>query len=680
LRPLKTIKNTVVSATVATFLAACGGGGGTGDSSIQTAAALNPASTMITGQFIDGPVKGVDYECSSGEKGITTDNGEFTCPRGDIVKFSIGEIILGEAPVASKITPLSLYPDDPEAAVNVAQLLQTLDDDGDLNVFVIDRKKVKKITSYLDVSSPSFDEEVETVIGKRLVDEESAIRHMKERSGIEIDEVASEKTVDDAVKIDDESVVNMLENEKIIKEENEQETEKIFPQKYEEQNDFSNTDTMEKAPSPSSSLNDLDHKEHTESIGLGTESKADEYNGRTKEDLSDSINVDDLDMDNVDKKHPAVNDNGAEVADNIEDKQSEDDGNGVTEDVATENRDAISKPVCKHGLANIEGRIVAYRRGSPAIANAKIEIGGCLTTTDENGWYSLKNIAENERAVVTITAKGYYKNSRIIYLKQNVNGTDVPSPNYLAFPLDAYDAHLSYDSQVDKDILIEKDARIVLPAGIYMDSKGDEYTGMVEADLAYEDIFTSKGRFEFLGAYEGIDANGDKKLFTSYGMLIVDLKDGKGDSLQITGEITVFFPTISQIDAETIPLWYYDYDKGIWIEEGYATRQSDGSYRGEISHVGAWSLNMPVETASGIYKGKIMYEDGSPARGIRIQARGENWISTDLTTDEEGRFEIEVVPNSDFKIRAYDYVEKFEAVFKDTISGIASGDTFIDNR
>jgi len=123
-----------------------------------------------------------------------------------------------------------------------------------------------------------------------------------------------------------------------------------------------------------------------------------------------------------------------------------------------------------------------------------------------------------------------------------------------------------------------------------------------------------------------------------------------------------------------IPLWYYDYDQGLWIEEGYAERQTDGTYRGEISHPGTWSLSQPIEEGVGIYRGRIINEDGTPASDVRVHALGNNWISSDLTTDENGLFEIEVIPGSSFQLAAYNYKDKYKAMYNSTISAIASGD------
>jgi len=82
------------------------------------------------GTLIDAPVAGVRY-VSGSLAGITGSNGEFRYEVGNTVRFSIGDIALGQ-PVTGKavITPLDLVPNgaaDTPAVVNIARLLQSLD-------------------------------------------------------------------------------------------------------------------------------------------------------------------------------------------------------------------------------------------------------------------------------------------------------------------------------------------------------------------------------------------------------------------------------------------------------------------------------------------------------------------------------------------------------------------------
>ena len=53
---------------------------------------------------------------------------------------------------------------------------------------------------------------------------------------------------------------------------------------------------------------------------------------------------------------------------------------------------------------------------------------------------------------------------------------------------------------------------------------------------------------------------------------------------------------------------------------------------------------------------------------------GDNWISSDLSTDENGIFEIEVIPGKSFQLTAYNYKDKYGAKYNGTISEIASGE------
>ena len=113
-------------------LAACGGGGGGGGSSPITA-------TTQTGQFIDDPVAGLTYTCSSESKtysGTTGLQGEFTYESGQNCTFSVGKVTLGilkNIPSDGKVTPqdvagVSRTATSAPSAVAIAQFLQTLND------------------------------------------------------------------------------------------------------------------------------------------------------------------------------------------------------------------------------------------------------------------------------------------------------------------------------------------------------------------------------------------------------------------------------------------------------------------------------------------------------------------------------------------------------------------------
>ena len=107
----------------------CGGGGGGGE-----AGAGGPA--LATGVFVDSPVEGMDYETGS-ESGLTGLSGRFNYREGEIITFSIGDVILGQAAGKDMLTPIDLVPgaaDETDSTVtNICRLLQSIDQDGNLH-------------------------------------------------------------------------------------------------------------------------------------------------------------------------------------------------------------------------------------------------------------------------------------------------------------------------------------------------------------------------------------------------------------------------------------------------------------------------------------------------------------------------------------------------------------------
>ncbi len=96
-------------------------------------------SETFTGQFVDTYVKGLNYTCTgwvdgkdnmTTHTGVTNAKGEFTCNEGDLVEFSVGSYVIGSDHAWSNPikSPYDLSLGSQEAVINLAQLLQTLDD------------------------------------------------------------------------------------------------------------------------------------------------------------------------------------------------------------------------------------------------------------------------------------------------------------------------------------------------------------------------------------------------------------------------------------------------------------------------------------------------------------------------------------------------------------------------
>ena len=306
------------------------------------------------------------------------------------------------------------------------------------------------------------------------------------------------------------------------------------------------------------------------------------------------------------------------------------------------------------------------------LANVKVSLGEATTTTDENGFYTFSDLTASEEAVINFEKEGYLLGSTQIQLK-SVLGDNTASSNYLEYAMHTHNYRWDYNSSDEID-----GAHIMIDASVsYRDINGKPYSGTITAELIYFDITSDEGKAAFPGAFKGINSDGTLVQFDTYGLISMLLEDTNGNRLRLAeGEtVALKFDKVSSLEKpETLPLWYYDYDQGLWFEEGYAELQEDGTYKGEISHLGTWSLNRVLEDEAGIYRGRIITEDGSPMSDVRLYAVGENWISSDLTTDDNGMFEIKVIPGSSFELKAYDYKNKYGANYNGIIAAIASGD------
>lgn len=142
-----------------------------------------PKTTTITGQFIDDPVEGLIYTCSSGTSGITDTEGTYSCDAGDDVTFAIGTVYIGTiAAQSDMVTPYTLFPNDLDAALNLARLLQSMDADGESGNghIIIDESLSLLLPSDTDLSSSTFKHDIETTLDITLISAAKAQAHLED--------------------------------------------------------------------------------------------------------------------------------------------------------------------------------------------------------------------------------------------------------------------------------------------------------------------------------------------------------------------------------------------------------------------------------------------------------------------------------------------------------------------
>lgn len=327
----------------------------------------------------------------------------------------------------------------------------------------------------------------------------------------------------------------------------------------------------------------------------------------------------------------------------------------------------ISQILCTKGDAIQAGHIVDTYTGR-GMKNVLVTLNGCTTQTDENGFYIFTQIAASEKATLVIQADKSYLHSEVIAVtKYNIDNN--LSTNFVEYKVGKYHSRWSYYSNKGMSSTRSE----ISSSTTYTDNENHIFNGIIQAGWIFKDTMSAQGRDTFPGLYEGIDDNGVLVPFVAYGFISLELKNATGNFLNVSENITLKFTDITGTTQETIALWSYNYTEGQWIQEGYAQRDEDGTYIAEVSQPGTWSLCQAIQEDPGIFRGRIINVEGQGLAQVRVKAVGQNWIGKDLTTDENGNFEINVIPDSPFRLKAYNYKDEYAAEYSQVIAGIASG-------
>ncbi len=164
------------------MLSACGGSGSGSDD-----------EDVLTGQFVDSPVAGLAYRTET-RSGFTNANGEFTYLAGETVVFGLGDLEFPAVTAAHILTPLELAgvtDINDTGVVNMARLLQTLDQDCDASNGITISGEVLLATAgmSLNFESTDFDLDVANLVAnvgqqdpecQTLIDASQAVAHLQE--------------------------------------------------------------------------------------------------------------------------------------------------------------------------------------------------------------------------------------------------------------------------------------------------------------------------------------------------------------------------------------------------------------------------------------------------------------------------------------------------------------------
>lgn len=264
--------------------------------------------------------------------------------------------------------------------------------------------------------------------------------------------------------------------------------------------------------------------------------------------------------------------------------------------------------------ATVQGFVVG--EDGIGISGAEVKTGSKTATTDKSGYFKIDAAPfTGDFCYIKATKKGYFIGSTTIHSKAT---SEVTAELVMVAQNNTY----SFAAAQGHTITLAGNAKVELPANSYITAAGTPYTGEVKvAALHLNPSASNFSRTIPGGDLRAYTADGQNMQLLSFGMLNVEMTDAAGNPLQLAkgSKATLTLPVPADMQAKataTMPLWYFDEDKGIWIEEGSATLQGN-AYVGTVSHFTFWNVDKPFAPA--IVSGKVEDSNGDPVDWAKVK-------------------------------------------------------------
>ena len=280
---------------------------------------------------------------------------------------------------------------------------------------------------------------------------------------------------------------------------------------------------------------------------------------------------------------------------------------------------------------SVTGKVIDNNNN--AVAGATVKAGSNTTTTDNRGLFRFNNIQlDKYTAVITVEKTGFFKGYRVFSASAN-------NTNFVKLKLVAKSLIGSIDAVAGGSVSLPDNSKITLPAsGVVIRSNNQSYSGSVKVYAAVIDPTSADISQIVPGSFQGNDADNNRVILTSFGMLAVELEGNSGEQLQIatgkTAKLRFTIPSSLRSTAPaTIPLWSVDEITGLWKQEGSATKGTD-YYEGDVSHFSFWNCDVSTSTIYLELNLKTL-EGALPFTPVKI-TRVNNGGSTYGYTDSSG--------------------------------------------
>ena len=271
--------------------------------------------------------------------------------------------------------------------------------------------------------------------------------------------------------------------------------------------------------------------------------------------------------------------------------------------------------------------------------------------TDANGVAHLKGALPAtgmQSVVLTADADGYGEFSAPL-----ANGA---SSGDIVLQLQPANIKTSFSATEAASLTLVSGATVVsLPASSLVDASGNTVTGTVNSEVTLIDPSRDPGLMP--GGFVTTN-DPDSGLLESFGAMNITFRNEAGELLNLAEgqQATIRIPVAegSSDLPETMPLYYFNTDTGLWVEEGEATLVTeDGAsfYVGSVAHFSTWNADMVYDTIQ--VEGCVQGQNEVPLADVRVTSQGRDYVGSSSTYSRaDGTFTLSVRRDSDVLLQA----------------------------
>ena len=298
-------------------------------------------------------------------------------------------------------------------------------------------------------------------------------------------------------------------------------------------------------------------------------------------------------------------------------------------DSPTNNNPDAGQPDATGSLSETFAGHVWDQSGTP-LNDVDVSINGEQAATDMNGRFEIV-LGTSDRYVIRVQEYGY------VPLSQIRVGAGTSDLKLVVTPAQV----IPIDPTQPVDVRDFRGTRIVLAANALVDEAGNPATEPLELHMHTYDLADEA----MVGDMSAEDANGNRVALQSIGAFSADFTDEDGGRYQLapgqTAQISMTLPGEMNFSGAA-PLWHYDTERGLWIEDGVGVVQG-GVAMGRVSHFSAWNFDLEFNTPACI---RVELAAGLPS----IEVRGKvpslgSWTDHDFTLDSGNNVIYNIPPN-----------------------------------